>query len=103
MCGFFFGKFQCLPVDDYSAVSCDSGVLASGSDNTSFYSAILVCGVTVFLKLKSESQSLVGGLLKTYCWDPLPGFSRETEPIGCVYVYVCLCVCVCVYVCVCLA
>ena len=31
MWGVFFGEFQCLPVDDYSAVSCDSGALARGS------------------------------------------------------------------------
>ena len=37
----FFGEFQCLPVSDCSAVSCDSGVLARGSKSTSFYSAIL--------------------------------------------------------------
>ena len=40
MWGIFFGEFQCLPVDDCSAVSCDSGVLSRGSESTSFYSAI---------------------------------------------------------------
>ena len=25
--GYFFGEFQCLPADDCSAVSCDSGAL----------------------------------------------------------------------------
>ena len=40
MWGIFFGEFQCLPVDDCSAVSCDSGALARGSESTS-YSAIL--------------------------------------------------------------
>ena len=39
--GIFFGEFQCLPVDHCSAVSCDSGALARGSEHTSFYSAIL--------------------------------------------------------------
>ena len=39
--GIFFGEFQCLPVNDFSAVSCDSGALARGSEHTSFYSAIL--------------------------------------------------------------
>ena len=39
--GIFFGDFQCLPVDDSSAVSCDSSALARGSEHTSFYSAIL--------------------------------------------------------------
>ena len=38
----FFGEFQCLPVDDCPAASCDPGVLARGSESTSFYSAILV-------------------------------------------------------------
>ena len=41
MWGIFFGEFQCLPVDDCSAVSCDYSVLARGSESTSFYSAIL--------------------------------------------------------------
>ena len=40
--GYFFVEFQCLPVDDCPAVSCDSGVLARGSESTSFYSTILV-------------------------------------------------------------
>ena len=39
--GIFFGEFQCLPVNDCSAVSCDSGVLGRGSESMSFYSAIL--------------------------------------------------------------
>ena len=39
--GHLFGEFQCLLVDDCSAVSCDSGALARGSERTSFYSAIL--------------------------------------------------------------
>ena len=37
----FSGEFQCLPVDDRSALSCDSGVLERGSESMSFYSAIL--------------------------------------------------------------
>ena len=41
MWGILFGEFQCLPVYDFSAVSCDSSVLARGSESTSFYSAIL--------------------------------------------------------------
>ena len=41
MWGIFFGEFQCLPIDDCSAVNCDSGALARGSQSTSFYSAIL--------------------------------------------------------------
>ena len=39
--GLFFGEYQFLPVDDCSAVSCDSGALTRGSESTSFYSAIL--------------------------------------------------------------
>ena len=42
MGGIFFSEFQCLSVNDCSAVSCDSGVLSRGSESTSFYSAILV-------------------------------------------------------------
>ena len=41
MRGIFSGEFQCLPVNDCSAVSCDSGALVRGSESTSFYSAIL--------------------------------------------------------------
>ena len=37
----FFCEFQCLPVNDCSAVSCDSGALPRGSEHMSFYSAIL--------------------------------------------------------------
>ena len=33
----FFGEFQCPHVDDCPATSCDSGVLARGSESTSFY------------------------------------------------------------------
>ena len=39
--GYVFGEFQCLPVDDCSAVSGDSGALARGSERTSFSSANL--------------------------------------------------------------
>ena len=42
MWGIFFDEFQCLPVDDLSAVSCDSVALARGSESMSLYSAILV-------------------------------------------------------------
>ena len=38
----FFGEFQCLPVDDCPAASCDSGVLTRGSGSSSFYSTILI-------------------------------------------------------------
>ena len=41
MWGIFFGEFQCLPADDCSTVSCDSGALSRGSEHMSFYSAIL--------------------------------------------------------------
>ena len=49
MWGIFSGEFQCLPVDDCSAVSCDSGVLTRGSESTSFYSAILVQALVLFM------------------------------------------------------
>ena len=49
MWGIFFGEFQCLPVNDCSAVTCDFSALARGSKRTSFYFAILnQCPVTVF-------------------------------------------------------
>ena len=49
MWGIFFGEFQCLLVDDCSAVSSDSGALARGSEHTSFYSATLNQSSHVFL------------------------------------------------------
>ena len=49
MWGIFFGEFQCLPVDDCSAVSCDSGALARGSKRTSFYTTILNQKNSLFL------------------------------------------------------
>ena len=48
MWGIFFGEFQCLPVNGCSAVSCDSGALARGSESTSFYSAILLSNSTLW-------------------------------------------------------
>ena len=39
--GIFFGEFQCFPLDDCSAASCDPGALAREGECTSFYSAIL--------------------------------------------------------------
>ena len=48
--GYLFCEFQCLPVDDCPAASCDSGVLTGGSESMSFYSTILVQGpVPIFL------------------------------------------------------
>ena len=41
MWGIFFGEFQCLFVNDCSAVGCDSSVLTGGSEHTSFYSTVL--------------------------------------------------------------
>ena len=40
MLGIIFGDFQCLPVDDCSAVSCDTGALARGSEGMSFFSTV---------------------------------------------------------------
>ena len=51
--GIFFGEFQCLPVDDCPAASCDSGVLTRGSESTSFYSTVLVqLSDSIFLYFK---------------------------------------------------
>ena len=62
MWGIFFGEFQCLPVDDCSAASCDSGVLTRGSESTSFYSAILVPPPVNFLMMAIlTSMRLVKG------------------------------------------
>ena len=48
MWGVFFGEFQCLPVDDSPAASCDSCVLARGNESTSFYSPILIPPYSLF-------------------------------------------------------
>ena len=56
MWGIFFGEFQCLPIDDCPAASCDSGALARGSESTSFYSAILV-PLCLSFSISSKSHS----------------------------------------------
>ena len=56
MWGIFFGEFQCLPVDDCSAVSCDFGALTRGSERTSFYSAILNQSHTFSLLIVSSKS-----------------------------------------------
>ena len=64
MWGIFFGEFQCLPLDDCSAVSCDSGALTRGSEHMSFYSAILnqsyVSGTLQYSLLWSFRKELAG-------------------------------------------
>ena len=52
MWGIFFGDFQCLPVDNCSAVSCDSGALAREIESTSFYSAMLNQSSFVYFLLR---------------------------------------------------
>ena len=62
MWGIFFGEFQCLPVDDCSAVSCDSGARARGIERTS-YSVILnlqrsyICGKVSYAHLNLVRSS----------------------------------------------
>ena len=56
MCGIFYGEFQRLPVDDCSAVSCDSSALARGNESTSFYSATLNQSTTLFIIAKIWKQ-----------------------------------------------
>ena len=58
MWGIFFGEFQCLPIDDCSAVSCDSRVLARGSESTSFHSAILNHLTSIFNWQRHNYQEL---------------------------------------------
>ena len=58
MWGIFFGEFQCLPVDDCSAVSCDSGALTRGSRCTSFYSAILNQSLGTYFRYSSSQKSV---------------------------------------------
>ena len=51
MWGIFFGEFQCLPVDDCSAVSCDSGALARGS-----VKLVNFCVAILILKMEEKEQ-----------------------------------------------
>ena len=51
MWGIFFGEFQCLPVNDCSAISCDSIGLERESESTSFYSIILNQSLTLVFNL----------------------------------------------------
>ena len=55
----FFGEFQCLPVDDYPAASCDSGVLARGNESTSFYSTVLVPNLSIILNIEFQFHTIV--------------------------------------------
>ena len=74
MWGIFFGEFQCLPVDDCPAASCDSGVLARGSESTTFYSAILVpLYSSIFKKWKEKNLTL------PYIIITLPYLNHQTE------------------------
>ena len=59
MWGIFFGEFQRLPVDDCSAVSCDSSAPARGSERTTFYSAIFLLRAEVWLNVN-------------FCWKHFP-------------------------------
>ena len=55
----FFGEFQYLPVDDCSAVSCDSGALTRGNEHTSFYSAILnQSGLVIYIYLYEQLKTV---------------------------------------------
>ena len=49
MLGIFLGEFQCLPVDDCPAASCDSGILARGTESTFFYSTIFIPPYRIFI------------------------------------------------------
>ena len=55
------GEFQFLPVDDCSAVTCDSSCLARGSERASFYSAILNQSLLFWLILINNSSDKVKG------------------------------------------
>ena len=67
MWGIFFGEFQCLPVDDCPAASCDSGVLARGSESMPFYSAILGSIPTCKILKWSYSAQLLLSFYSTTC------------------------------------
>ena len=54
--GFFFGEFQCLPVNDCSAVSCNSGALARERKHTSLYPSILNQSMDSILRRREYSR-----------------------------------------------
>ena len=86
----FFREFQCLPVDDCSAVGCDSSPLARGSERTSFYSAILNQSLLFWLIFTNNSADKVqepqdqGGEAQSILPPCLPGtkslFHIMTQP-----------------------
>ena len=71
MWGIFFGEFQCLPVNDCPAASCYSGVLARGSESTSFYSAILFPRGRNTSELILQGQHHLDTMIK---WDLSQGY-----------------------------
>ena len=73
MWGIFFGEFQCLPVDDCPAASCDSGFLTRGSESTSLYSAIFLLNILPAYENLSWRKNerfpiFMTQLLFTYFW-----------------------------------
>ena len=65
MWGIFFGEFQCLPVDDCPAASCDSGVLARESETVVFFLWLIFhCIYTHHIYL---IQSSVDGYMGCFC------------------------------------
>ena len=79
MWGIFFGEFQCLPVDDCSAVSCDSGALTRGSERMSFYSAILNQSPCMYILIRLSCLKSFGGIL--FCnWiqNPIISYSKNS-------------------------
>ena len=70
MWGIFSGEFQCLPVDDCSAVSCDCGALARGSTCMSFYSTILSQSqCQVILMVRKYQNTQLNSRTSTWKWE----------------------------------
>ena len=55
---YFFGRFQCLPVDGCSKASCDFGALAEKDKCTSFYSVILDQSLSILSGTKGNLGSI---------------------------------------------
>ena len=90
MWGIFFGEFKCLPVDDCSAVSCDSSALARGmsarpSSPPSWTNlrSFFIFNLSVFMNLKQKPVSLTINRRSLLKRNPV-----KTE--GCFYRYRCL-------------
>ena len=60
--GYHFGEFQCLPVDDCPAASCDSGVLTRGSLKIGFYVQFVKYLIVLLSQFLSDIHKVLSSL-----------------------------------------